>query len=234
MFCVESCQVKLHLTCIGWFSLNPMPARADMFGGDILVLTQILTNSIQQLTQLISIVKTTKDNLNFLKDINRGINDSLQLLQTIERQADPTLYADWKRPAEALKNLVQEYGAVPRSKDERIQRDIDQNVSEAISLGNSIYKFSNDADRIGEDIKKSSHLVSPSGAQKLTAQSVGVMIGTMNESLRAQATGLKLQAQSMATENHREKETTRQILETTENLKNAMKQQDTHFTLPKF
>ena len=57
-----------------------------------------------------------------------------------------------------------------------------------------------------------SHQVSPGGAQKLTAQSLGVMIHVLNQQMRAQGQGLKLQAQAMAIANKKEKDSTAQYL----------------------
>ena len=39
----------------------PRPCRADIFGGDVVVLTQILANAIQQLIQLRQILSTGSD-----------------------------------------------------------------------------------------------------------------------------------------------------------------------------
>ena len=53
-------------------SLSP-PARADLFGGDVVVLTKILLQCIQQVQQLQMILKNGKDHLGLLKDLNTGI-----------------------------------------------------------------------------------------------------------------------------------------------------------------
>ncbi len=87
---------------------------------------------------------------------------------------------------------------------------------------------------MGEQIKSYSHSVSPGGAQKLSAQALGLIIQVLNQSLRAQATGLKLQAQSMAVENRREKEATKDILNTSNYLKTAMKTEKAAYPIPRF
>ncbi|MGE4107747.1 MAG: hypothetical protein AB7F66_11070 [Bacteriovoracia bacterium] len=217
------------------FLLSPIhQAKADLFGGDVAVLTQILANAIQQLAQLRSIMGTGQDTLSLIRDINRGINDSLNLMRTIGPGTDPGIYRDWERVQEAVRALERIYGVIVPSRDAQVQHDSDQSVAEAVALNNSIYKYTRDVDEIGESIKQMSRLVSPGGAQKLTAQSLGVMLTVMNQSLRAQATGLKIQAQSLAIENRKDKEQTRNALETSNALSIAMKQQDTSFQLPRF
>ena len=212
----------------------PSESNADMFGGDVVVLTQILAQAIQQLVQLKQIFNEGKDSLDLLRDINRGINDSLNLVRTAYPDVNPGIYRDWDRIEQAINGVQNIYGVVPASPDATIQRDTDQNIAEAITLNNSIYKYTRDIDVIGEQIKQYSHAASPGGAQKLTAESLGVILNVMNQGLRAQATGLKIQAQSLALQNHKEKESTRQTIESAGVLSQSMKAQDVTFQMPRF
>jgi hypothetical protein len=192
------------------FAFTPTRARGDLFGGDVAVLTQILANAIQQLAKLNSIVKSGSDSLNLMREIHKGINDSLNMIRTIDPNWNPGVYREWENVDRALSELERIYGSIPTATTEsRVQKDSDQSVAEAVALNNSIYQYTKEIDRLGEEIKAASHAVSPGGAQKLTAQSLGVMLHVMNASLRAQATSLKLQAQTMAVQNRRDKEGTR-------------------------
>ena len=214
--------------------ITPLKSGADMFGGDVVVLVQILSNAVQQLIQLKQIMQGGQDSLNLMKDINRGINDSLNMIRTIYPNADPGLYKEWEKVQQAITGIEKIYGVVVPSGEAPIQRDTDQSVAEAIALNNSIYKYTKDIDEIGEAIKQYSHSVSPGGAQKLTAQSMGVMLNVMNQSLRAQATGLKIQAQTLALQNHKDKELTRHTIENASVLSASMKSQDVSFEMPRF
>lgn len=225
--------VFIHLMALV-LTLTPTNGRADMWGGDLIYLAQILANSVQQLVQLKEILGNGQDNLNLIREINRGINDSLGIVRTIYPNIDPGLYKDWSRIDQALRGIEQIYGAVTPSQDAKVQQDTDQSVAEAISLNNSIYKYTTDIDQIGEAIKQYSHTVSPGGAQKLTAESLGVMLTVMNQSLRTQATGLKIQAQALALENHREKEMTRHMMDISGQLGDSLKTQRPNYKLPRF
>lgn len=214
--------------------LLPIESNADVFGGDVVVLTQILAQAIQELIQLKQIFQEGKDSLDLVREINRGINDSLNMVRTVYPNADPGIYKEWDRIDRALNGVQNIYGAVTPSPEAAIQHDTDQNIAEAVSLNNSIYKYTHDIDEIGEAIKQYSHSASPGGAQKLTAESLGVMLTVMNQSLRAQATGLKIQAQSLALQNHKDKESTRQTIESADVLSGSMKGQDVSFQMPRF
>ncbi len=209
-------------------------SKASIFGEETAVLMQILQQSIQQYVELQKILKTGGDTLGLLQDINRGINDSLGLLETIKPGVDPGLYRELQSTAEVLRKITGAYGKVEESPDKGVQQDTDQQIAEAIALNNSIYDYTKDIDQIGETIKSYSHSVSPGGAQKLTAQSLGVMIHVMNESLRAQATMLKMQAMGLSIQNKKDKEFTKNTLAITESLKSSMQNQRSDFSVPRF
>ncbi len=209
-------------------------ARASIFGEENAVLLKILEQSIQQYLELQRILNTGRDTLGLLRDINRGINDSLYLLRTIKPHIDPGLYKELERTHDAVRRIQEIYGIVVRSPDSKIQQDTDQQVAEVIALNNSIYQYTNQIDEIGEEVKRYSHSVSPGGAQKLTAQSMGVLLHVMNESLRAQATGLKLQAMEMSIQNKKDKEFTKKTLEITDSLKSSMQNQKSTFQIPRY
>ncbi len=211
-----------------------MPSHASIFGEETAVLAQILANAVQQLAQLKSILDNGRDSLGLIRDINRGINDSLNLVRTISPNTDPGLYKEWQKVSIAISELESIYGIAIQSKDLQVQKDTDQSVAEAVSLNNSIYSYTKSIDEIGEMIKSESHYVSPGGAAKLTAQSLGVMLNLQNEMLRTQATGLKLQAQALALQNRKDKERTRQMVDSADKLQNALAQTSPNFNLPRF
>ena len=212
----------------------PTSLRADFFGGDLPLLAQLIVNSIQQIMQLKSIVSSGEDTLDLMKDINKGIGDSLRVLRTINPNIDPGIYRDWQNVDDAMRKLQAVYGIIVPSKDAAVQRDSDAVVSEAVTLNNQIYGYTHDIDVIGEEIKDFSHEVSPGGAQKLTAQTLGIMLHVMNQSLRTQGEGLKLQAQMLAVQNKHEKDETAHKLATSNELEVAMKTERVTFSVPRF
>jgi len=228
-----SYQLGKRIIVMGLMSVC-LSARGDLFGGDVAVLTQILVNAIQQLSTLNSMLQTGGDTLGLMRDINRGINDSLNMIRTIDPNWNPGLYGDWENVQRALDEVERIYGSVPGSTSEtKVQKDLDQSVAEAVTLNNAIYDHTREIDKLGEDIKAASHTVSPGGAQKLTAETLGVMLHVMNSSLRAQATAMKLQAQSMGIQNRRDKEQTRHTVSSTNSIQQAFGRK-AKFQLPRF
>lgn len=212
----------------------PTTGRCDMFGGDLAFLAQLVANSLQQLAQLRSILQNGQDDLALLQEINAGINDSLGLAQTISPYLDPGLFREIRNVSDAISKLQTLYGQVVDSPDAQAQRNSDQVASEALTMGNAIFDYTKDIDRVGAEIEQFSHQASPGGAQKLTAQSLGVLLHVTNASLRAQAAGLKLQAQKLAQENKKEKDSTREYLAASNMLAETMKHSSPKFERPRF
>lgn len=209
-------------------------AKASIFGEETAVLFEILANAIKQLSELKAIVDNGKDTLSLLQDINRGINDSLRMAETFGIRVDPGLYKDLRKVDEATRAIENLYGAVTESKLAAVQRNTDQTVAEAVSFNNELNEYAKKLDAIGEEIKMYSHQVSPGGAQKLTAQSLGVMIHVLNQQMRAQGQGLKLQAQALAITNKKEKDSTTQYLTEGSALKSKLTGLNPEFKVMRF
>jgi hypothetical protein len=215
------------------FSILPS-ANADAFGGDVLVLTQILTQAIAQLAELKQIFQSGKDTLGLLQDINRGINDSLRMAQTLGIRVDPGLYRDLRQVDVASRAIETLFGRAVDSPLQPVQQSTDQTVAEAISLNNDLNEYAARLDQIGEEIKASSHATSPGGAAKLTAESLGVVIHVLNQQLRASGQALKLQAQALAVQNKKDKDQTSQYLNEGKILQAKMTSLNPTFDVPRF
>jgi hypothetical protein len=210
------------------------PAKADIWGADVAVLAQILQQTIMQLAELKKLFDTGQDTLGLLQDINRGINDSLRMAETLGVRIDPGIYRELKKVDVAVRALEDIYGKPVDSLVAPVQRNTDQTVAEAISFNNELNEYAQRLDRVGEEIKSYSHAVSPGGATKLTAQSLGVVIHILNQQMRATGQGLKLQAQAMAIQNKKEKDSVAQYLRESDVLKSRLTTLKPTFSVPRF
>lgn len=222
--------VFTFMTCIFPYK----QVRADMFGGDVVLLTQILANAVQQLIRLREIVGTARSNLDLIRDINRGLNDIQNLVNTIYPDANLKIYDDWSHYEDALREVNSIYGDVIQSKEALGQKHLDQSIVESMLMYNKLIKHSKRIDQIGENIQSQSLRASPKGASRLTAQGMGVSLHIQNQSLRTQSALLKLQAQNSALHNRKDKEETRFFIESSGKLKQSMKSYQPEFKTPRF
>lgn len=197
-------RLLLHLFLVA-LCFPPESAKADFFGGDIPLLIQIAATTVHQLSQLQDILSKEKDTLGLLRDVNEGMREAMGNLNTINTTMRPGLYSGYKNSQDLLYSLQEIYGKVPRTSEAKLQTAQDQSVSEAITLHNQAFQYADQVDPEAEQIKDYAKGVSPAGAGRLTAQSLGVLIHVSNQILRTNAAMLKILSENLALQNRHEK-----------------------------
>jgi hypothetical protein len=208
------------------------PARADFWGGDIPLLIQIVANTLQQLAQLRAILGNGVDTLNYIQDINRGIRDALNLIRTQNTTLSPGVLSQLDNLEKVMGAVEKLYGIVPNTPEAPMQRTTDQSVAEAIQIHNEVFKYADTVDPEAERIKEYAKFVSPLGANRLTAQSLGVLINVMNQVLRTNAAMLKLQSEQLALGNRHEKLNSEHFKMQYEGLSRAFGELKPEYSLP--
>ena len=211
----------------------PLSARADLFGGDVVVLTQILVQCIQTVIQLKAILDNGQDSLNLMRDLNAGVRSGLDVIRIINPKFNPGVYGDLNNVDSVLRAVQDLYGAVPKGMDQDLMNSQDQSVAEVISMNRNLYEYADQVDRERERILYHAQVVSPQGAGKLQNQALGVLIGVTTQLLRTQSQMLKLLAQNMAMQNRREKIQTKEFQENYRDLSDGLKAMPTTTNLPR-
>ncbi len=217
----------LSVVLIAGTLLPVRSARADLFGGDIAVLVQILAQAMEQLIQLKSILANGEDTLGLLRDINAGIRDGLRVIQIFDPKLNPGLYGNQSTALQVLATLEQLYGKVPQTQNENLQKAQDQSVAESIAMNANLYTYADSVDVQVSRILEHAKNVSPQGAAKLQAESIAVLIGVTTQMLRTNSAMLKVMAQNMALENRKDKIQSQQFRTQYNDLSNSIR------TLPK-
>lgn len=181
------------------------PARADFWGGDIPLLIQIVATTLQQLVQLKNILQNGRDTLGLMRDINEGVREAMGIIRTLNTTIRGGSYSQYRTPEDILNAIQSIYGVIPKTTEAQIQTTHDQAVAEAITLHNNAFQYADMIDPEAERIKDYSRGVSPAGAGRLTAQSLGVLIHVSNQILRTNAAMLKLMGQNLAIQNRQSK-----------------------------
>lgn len=200
----------------------PVPAKADMFGGDIVVLAQILANALQQLVQLKQILSTGSDTLSLMKDVNRGIKDGLSVIQVLNPKFNPGLYGSMEQADQVMAVITDLYGKIPQTSEYKLQAAQDRSVSESIAMNGTLFRYADEVDLESKRIIEHAKNVNPQGAAKLTAQSIAVLIGVTTQVLRTNSMMLKMMGENMALNNRKEKLQSSQFKNQYEGISNAL------------
>lgn len=200
----------------------PKPAKADLFGGDVAVLIQILAQTIKQLYELQRIVSTGQDSLSLWRDINRGIRDGLRIVQIINPKFNPGLYGSLETSEQVQRAIEDLYGVIPQTSEYRLQEAQDRSVSESIAMNGTLFQYADSVDEETRRIIEHAKVVNPQGSAKLTNQSLAVLIGVTTQVLRTNSMMLKMMGQNMALSNRKEKLQATQFKTQYEGLSNAL------------
>lgn len=183
----------------------PKPAKADLFGGDVAVLAQILVQTIRQLYELRQILKNGQDTLSLSREINQGVRNGLAIIRIINPKFNPGLYGSLETADQIQRAIEDLYGAIPRTSEYRLQEAQDRSVAESITMNGTLFQYADSVDTETKRIISHAEIVSPQGAGKLTAQSLAVLIGVTTQVLRTNSMMLKMMGQNMALSNRKEK-----------------------------
>lgn len=183
----------------------PQTARADLFGGDVVVLTKILIQAIQQLQQLRMIFQNGKDTLSLMREINQGIRNGLEIIRILNPRFNPGIFGSLES-AESVQRAIEElYGTIPQTGEYRLQEAQDRSASESIAMNGTLFQYADDVDLEAKRIIAHAQDVNPQGAAKLTAESLAILIGVSTQVLRTNSMMLKMMGQNMALSNRKEK-----------------------------
>jgi hypothetical protein len=198
-------------------------ALADFWGGDLPLLAEIVTNTAQELIQIENLLSNARDSYSFLKDINEGAREAMGIMRTLNSTMHAGILSQYNSPVDVLHAIEDLYGMIPQTGDAKMEALNDQSVAEAVTLHNQAFQYADLIDPEAERIKDYAQKVSPMGAGRLTAQSMGVLIHVTNQVLRTNAAILKIMSENLALQNRRTKAESVQFKTQYEGLSNSIK-----------
>ena len=181
------------------------------WGGDLIYLSQILQKSILQLKQLQKITGTNEETLRILKDTNRGLHEAMYVGESINRTLKAGTFSKLRNLNESIHAVKTLYGRIPKTNEAELQRKTDLTVAESFQFHNEAFKYAEQVDNEARRMKNYAHRSSGAGAMKTLLQGQAVLIHTLNQLLRTNASLLKIQTQRLALINKNQKLHSRQF-----------------------
>lgn len=182
-----------------------MSAQADIWGGDVAVLMQILQENIRHYYQLQEMIGQGRESANYLKWINQGIDNSIGLLNSLPVK-DERVLAELREFQGALKKIQGVYGSVPTSPMGEIQSLQDQIVAESLRMVGDFKDFSSRQEKNSEVIASQARDASPKGAARMQAETSAQILRSLSQLIRLNTQILKLQSERMAFDNKQSKD----------------------------
>jgi hypothetical protein len=179
------------------FLFVPLSAHADFWGGDLPLLAEIVTNTLDTLMELERQSSLMHDEMN-------GINDKINRIKTISDVVQPSTWTQWRDPAEALRRLKLVYYTLTKEYHSEKSDAIESEISTAMNLVSRISPEANSTFLSGKELEQRGADASPGVAQKLAASGVGSLVAIEAQSQVIQSHITSLLAQILAEANEKE------------------------------
>ncbi len=194
------CDVLLRTVALALSLLVACPAQADLFGGDVAVLTQILAQNIKHYYQFKQMIENGKDQTDFLRALNAGLENSIGLLQSLPVK-DERILADLREFQSALNSVNQVYGMIPKSQEAVMQTLHDQTIAESLRMINTFKDYSDAQEQNSILIAAQSRDASPKGAARMQAEASAQILRSLSQLIRLNTQILKLQSEQFGMSN---------------------------------
>jgi hypothetical protein len=181
------------------FFVSP-PAKADIWGGDVAVLMQILAENIRHYYQLKEMIGQGDDQAEFLRQLNSGIENSIGLIQSLPVK-DEKILANLREFQGALKSVTDVYGMIPKSQEAMMQTLHDQTIAESLRMVNTFKDYSDVQEQNSILIAAQSRDASPKGAARMQTETSAQILRSMSQLIRLNTQMLKLQSEQFGMNN---------------------------------
>jgi hypothetical protein len=184
------------LVLISVFLFIPFQAKADFWGGDLPLLTEIVFNTLHTMMEL-------ERQSEYMHDELAGIKDRINRIKTIADVVQPSNWEKWKDPSEALRRLRQIYHTIPNEYRAQKYDTIEEEISNAMNLVSRVRPEVTTTFKSGKELEQRGANASPGVAQKLTASGVGTLISqeSQTQAILSHITSMIAQSLAIANEN---------------------------------
>ncbi len=180
--------------------------RADVWGGDVAVLLQILTQTIQELAVLRQTLDLAKGDSDLLQRVNRDIDSALTEVYAIQSVVRETNEIGKTRdPVELLNRLRSIYGRIPRLGNIKGLEFSDKVSGNAFGTDNDSHQHADLLDADAVRLQEQARNASPGRSQQLTAQSQTTIIHSLAQIERNGGTSARIAATQLAMKTNDEK-----------------------------
>ncbi len=168
-------------------------------------LIKLVEESIRRYYQLQTMIQQSRDAQNYMREINRGLNDSIRLLESLPIR-DENILGHLKSFQKSLAEIERIYGAIPKSSEATVQKLNDLAVAESLKMVTNANEYAERQETNAAAIEARSWDMSPKGAARMQAQVSSQILLTLNQILRMNAQLLKMQSAQVANNNRSEKQ----------------------------
>tara|TARA_B110001454_G_scaffold219192_1_gene251132 strand:- start:17960 stop:18688 length:729 start_codon:yes stop_codon:yes gene_type:complete len=215
---------------------NPPKAAAFTDGSgwtQVTYLIKILEENIRRYYQLKTMIELAKDQRDYLRLVNSGLDNSLGLIESLPIK-DERVLSEIRNFKKAVEKISEIYGAVPKSKEELMQRLHDQTISESLRMINDFKEYSVKQEENSIRVAIDSRAASPKGAMRMQAETSAQILRSLSQLIRLNTQMLKLQSEQFGMQNKMGKDSVSNFQRVNQDLGKSFQELNPKMSLIKF
>ena len=222
------------VTLLLLFMPSPTQAFTDGSGWvQVTYLNKILMENHIRFKQLQSMIRNAKNEAQYLRMINDGVQGVTGLMQMLPIQ-DNRVLGEIRNFQEALHLVRDVYGIIPKSKDAPLHRLNDESVAESIKMANKSKSYARKQEENAVKVFHAGGKASPKGAVRMTAQANAQILHSLNQLIKINAQILQLVSTHVAYQNKGGKQSVKNFKKVGLDMKKGFANFKGDFKMPKF
>lgn len=196
-------------------------------------LIKIYQENLRRYLQLREMMQQARNHESLIRTINAGIDNAMGVMHVLPLKDDRIL-SQLQEFQIALKKVEELYGMTPKSSNEALHRLHDQTIAESLKLNNVLQEYSVKQERNATSVFIQSRQASPKGAERMNAQMSAQILHSVNQLIKVNGQMLKLQSETLAFNNKRDKDSTAGFNKTSDDFKGSMMEYKPNYSFPRF
>lgn len=178
-------------------------------------------------------IRTANNHEQLIRSIHDGINNSIGLVRSLPIK-DERILAQLQNFEQALREIENVYGAIPKSEEMLMQQLHDRTIAESFKMTNKSRDYAEKQEENANIIESQSRRASPKGAARINAQASAKILHSLNQLIKINTQLLKVQSEYFAVTNKRGKDDVGSYQRVNRDFKQQLKRFEGNFKFPEF
>lgn len=196
-------------------------------------LVKIYQENLRRFTQLKDMINQARSHEQFVRALNEGLNNAIELAQVLPLK-DEKILMELRKYQDALRKVEEIYGIIPKGADFKLHKLHDTTIAESIKLANLLQEYASLQEKNATTVFYQSTQASPKGAERMNAQMSAQILHSINQLIKVNGQMLKMQSETFAFENKQDKEGVAGFNKTTKDFEGSMMKFKPNYSLPRF
>ncbi len=196
-------------------------------------LAKILTENYRRYQQLRMMIDQVKNQKEYLRLINSGLENSIGLLESMPIK-DEKILAELRTFKKSYNTILDVYGRIPKSKETLLHTLHDQTVAESLRMVTSFKSFAQRQDENSVMLRVQARNASPKGAARMQVEASSNILKSLNQLIKLNSQMLKMQSEILAMNNKNGKDNVSRFQRVDTDLKSGFRNLNFNMDLKKY